>query len=149
MYRYKSEYIHMLYVCIYVKYRVELLCVSHLVFPEDACKTVCTLQLFLMFSTDVSQVCHVFIHTQLGALRFPQRKDLCGIPQSHRCFCFFFLIQECLLRRNLSKRIKKHLLVVFFTTSTFCNFRDPCGILRFEFVVKDVGGSVVGVVRTL
>jgi len=25
------------------------------------------------------------------------------------------------------------LLVVFFTTSAFCNFRDPCGILYFEF----------------
>jgi len=29
-------------------------------------------------------------------LRFPQRKDLCGIPQSNRCFCLWYFLPQAL-----------------------------------------------------
>jgi len=43
----------------------------------------------------------------LSALRFPQGKDPCGIPQGHRQFSLWD----------------------FFPQGNFCNFMDPCGIL--------------------
>jgi hypothetical protein len=41
------------------------------------------------------------------ALRFPQGKDPCGIPQGHRQFSLWD----------------------FFPQGTFVHFKDPCGIL--------------------
>jgi len=50
------------------EYRTELLCVSHLVSPEDVCKITCTLKLVLMFSSDTAQVFHVFMNMRLGRI---------------------------------------------------------------------------------
>jgi hypothetical protein len=49
----------------------------------------------------------VQLRERYSALRFPQGKDPCGIPQGHRQFSLWD----------------------FFPQGNFCNFMDPCGIL--------------------
>jgi len=38
----------------------------------------------------------VFFHGSFRALRLPQRKDLCGIPQGHRCFSLWYFLPQAL-----------------------------------------------------
>jgi len=84
------------------------------------------------------------------ALRLPQRKDLCGMGWLRlvgslnlkvsfaECHVFnrALLQKRPIILRSLlivvtpyTTKSPMFFLVVFFTTCTFCNFRDLCGIL--------------------
>jgi len=71
---------------------------------SDVCKYRCRISTRFPANVD-GNVKNISIYH--GALRFPQGKDPCGIPQGHSQFSLWD----------------------FFPQGTFVHFKDPCGIL--------------------